>query len=357
MAAASNRIDHGRSAPSRPANPPCCSLYLGQEHAKRSARRRGRSTHPLGPWGEYHPDDPVGQDGRCMGRNLKVLHVAVGLFVAALVGSACGTQSRPLTVGVVEASAAAMDNSQTVEIESTVTQPGSTPTTTRTVYDLQHHVGEVLPTPGIDGLNGEPEVILDQSNVYLSLSGFFGGLPDVTVPVGKKWLKYTSPPNSVQANALENLFNPISPTVDMATLLNRLAPLVQSVYQQGIAMVGGVRTTRCDLTVNAKHFKSMLGADSAAPLQPSGPIQLWVDSKSRVRRLQFVFTVAHVGQMTETSDYSHFGLPVRVAIPPASEVETFRPFQKDLCSAMKTAGDSGGTQTDSGSSFTCQSKP
>ena len=67
--------------------------------------------------------------------------------------------------------------------------------------------------------------------------------------------------------------------------------------------------------------------------------------QSRVRQLQFGFAVPQVGQITETSDYTHFGIPVHVTIPPASAVETLQQFQKDLCEAVQSSGSTGGFET------------
>jgi hypothetical protein len=42
------------------------------------------------------------------------------------------------------------------------------------------------------------------------------------------------------------------------------------------------------------------------------------------------------------SDYTHFGLPVHLTIPPAREVETARQLPKDICPALRAGGEPGG---------------
>ena len=102
----------------------------------------------------------------------------------------------------------------------------------------------------------------------------------------------------------------------MATLLNRLAPLVLSVRQHGTAVVEGGQTIPYDLTVNAKHFEVQSGRCLSVN-RCSHPVRFscgWIP-RTECAKLQFAFTVSQVGPITKTSNYTHFGLPVQVAIP------------------------------------------
>jgi hypothetical protein len=91
-----------------------------------------------------------------------------------------------MTVNVVQASAAATARSQTVQIVSTFTQRGEPPSTSRLVYDYQHHRGASFP---LAGSGEQPDVIFDGSKVYLSLPETAGGLLGVKLSTGyKHWL-------------------------------------------------------------------------------------------------------------------------------------------------------------------------
>ncbi len=70
----------------------------------------------------------------------------------------------PETVNVVQASAAATARSQTVQIVSTFTQPGEPPSTTRLVYDYQHHRGESF-SSGVS--RPQPDTIFEGSQGLL----------------------------------------------------------------------------------------------------------------------------------------------------------------------------------------------
>lgn len=94
-------------------------------------------------------------------------------------------------------------------------------------------------------------------------------------------------------------------------------PLVQSIHEAGPAVIGGVETTRYEATVDVQALDKALGNDSGSDLSPAGPLQIWVDSQARVRQLQISYTVPQEGQITETEDFTDFGVPVHIAIPPA----------------------------------------
>jgi hypothetical protein len=270
-----------------------------------------------------------------MGRNRKVLTAMLGIVVTGVIGAACGGPGPAATAGVPKGAAAAPADAQTVEIVSTTTDAGAPPATQRMVYDFRHRVGEIFSTAGPAG-QADSEVIVDQSNVYTSLSDITTGLSGpVPLPAGKEWL-VQSVRHGAAAQGLVNLLDPTSPAANVAMLVRQLAPLVASVRQAGRALIAGVHTTRYDLTINAQRVKPVLGV---APLAPSGPVRVWADSEGRVRRIEFAYLVPHIGEITEMSDYTHFGLPVHVTIPPASEVETAPQLQRDMCPALRAGGE------------------
>jgi hypothetical protein len=231
------------------------------------------------------------------------LTLGVGALAAVLTAG-CGTAGHRETVNVVQASAAATARSQTVQIVSTFTQPGEPPSTTLLVYDYQHHRGASFPS-GVS--RRQPDTIFDGSKVYLSLPEAAGGLLGVKVPTGnKRWLIYDDTSKS-HRDQLDSLLDPLLPNGDVATLLDRLAAIVESVHPSGTAVVGGVTTTLYDVTLDVAHLKKP--SDPMMTLSPSGPLQLWVDSQDRVRQLRFSFSYPQTPVVTETSNYTNFGAP------------------------------------------------
>jgi hypothetical protein len=107
-------------------------------------------------------------------------------------------------------------------------------------------------------------------------------------------------------------------------------------------VIGGVETTLYDVTLSAQQLNRLSGSDPLMTLNPSGPLRLWVDSERRVRRLQFSFSYPHTPITTETSDYTNYGRPVDISIPPARDVETFQQWVKDYCAAMEAANPGSG---------------
>jgi hypothetical protein len=239
-----------------------------------------------------------------------------------------------------------MAESQTVEITSTFSQPGSPPETSRMLYDYQHHLGESFFPESPEGA-GQPDVILDGSTMYDRLPNLTSGLLGaVKAPTTKPWVVQTITAEESES-PMANLLDPLTPAGDMATLLNRLAPVVQSVHQVGTVLLGGVETTRYDVTIS----------DRALNIKPAGPLELWVDSEHRVRQLQFSFSNPQLPVVTLTAVYSNFGLPVHVTIPPASEVETFQQWFKDYCDEVNASNSSGGVVMLSGGSSTSRQCP
>jgi hypothetical protein len=265
---------------------------------------------------------------RQWGIKMHTAALTAGVLAAAVLGGACADPNHTQTVNVVQASAAAMTQSQSVEITSTLAQPGALATTERMIYDFQSRTGEIFQQTGPGGGFGPAEVILAGQDAYLSLAGLPSGL--VGKPAaGKKWLMIPSPSSQTDSGPLAGLLDPMASTGNMATLLSQLAPIVQSIQQAGTAVIDGIETTRYDVTLNAQRIASILGGGSQAGLGPAGPLQLWIDSQGRVRRLQLSFTASGIGKITETSDYTNFGVPLHITIPPASQVETMQQFAQN----------------------------
>jgi hypothetical protein len=213
------------------------------------------------------------------------------------------------------------------------------------LYDYRHRVGEEFDQPGKES-SSQPDEIFNGNTVYLNnlnrnmANGLLGG---VKVQGTKDWVEHTDSGGAAD-DALQSLLNPLLPSGNVATLLSRLAPVVQSVQPAGTAAIGGVDTTLYDVTIAGQALQKLSDGGPLTALIPSGPLHLWVDSDHRVRRLQFSFGYPKTPITTETSDYTNYGLPVNVAIPLASDVETFDLWVKEFCTAMEvhSPGSAGG---------------
>ena len=256
----------------------------------------------------------------------KLIGVACG--VAAVAG--CTGAHHSQTINVVAASAAATTDAQTVEIDTTFTQTGQTATTQRMLYDFQHQIGEVLPDHNLDG-TGTGEVIIDGTTIFMELTD----LPLMGLNLhGETWLEQQMPPLGGSLKELANLFDPMGPGGDMASVLTKLAPLVTATHKVGAAKVGGVPTIEYEITLSASAMSAVVGASAGTSVGPFDPVMMWVDDQQRVRQLRISLSVPQLGKVTETSDYSHFGLPVHVTIPPASQVLTLQQLQKDMTACV-----------------------
>lgn len=259
---------------------------------------------------------------------------------AALTAASCSSGARTSiqTSTVLTESAAATANSQTAKITTTLTGAGGPPTSEQMVYDFIHRRGEVMPWSDPDGSSGS-EVIIDGSTFFEDVATVASGA-QVDLH-GKKWLKIAAPNNA--QNPLANAFS-VSPSAGMATLITKLAPLVSAIHQDGTASIGGVTTTKYILTVSMGKWRSLVGATAADP-RPSGPLMLWTDAQDRVRQVQLSYSIPHFGKMTMKTDYTNFGIPVHVSVPPASEVMTEQQYESDICAAAASSGSATGQAT------------
>jgi hypothetical protein len=258
------------------------------------------------------------------------------------------------SINVVDASVAATQAARTVEIDETFAGPGtSARLTARILYDFQHHVGEVLSLSGPSG--PEQQSILEGSKVYLPIAAAEGGLLTPTkLPAGKKWVLVPGPSKSAEASPIADLADPTDESGGgMANLLSRLAPYVLSVDRQGTQLLDRVETTQYAVTLNNQAATSSL----RSTMGPSGPLQLWVDSQGRIRQIRSTFAIKQVGTLILTLDYTNFGIPVHVTIPPSSEVETVQQLDQQeglacspgpsgsavmqTCSSASTSGSAG----------------
>jgi hypothetical protein len=165
-------------------------------------------------------------------------------------------------------------------------------------------------------------VSVDRTRAFLD----FG--PILSLPPGKQWVEIT-----VGDAAAQQLTEGADPTSG----LDYLEGVADTVRESGREQIGGVPTTRYDLTVdlNSLVARSSEGIAAIDPLLAaryralaaavdagSGEGVAWIDDDGRVRRLRYTFEFGGVGSTT-TFELSDFGVPVAVATPSADEVVPF----------------------------------
>lgn len=270
--------------------------------------------------------EPVVVDRKAWSKYTPATLVAVGLLAIA----GCGSTGGSAPSNLVETAAAATTSNHTAEIDMTLTTAGSAPSTMRLVYDFDRKLGEPL-SPSTAT---EAQEIFDGSQVYVPLAPFaITGLlagPAPHIPAGKKWLVFSFRSSNSETAAFNRLLYPYLNNESATTLLSHLAPIVHSMQQSGTAVINGAETTLYDLTVD-DHALAALASSSTATEQVNNPVQLWVDSLGRVRQLQFTYSAAQSPAITERIDYSNFGIPVKVTVPPASQTMTVQQLLNVIC--------------------------
>jgi hypothetical protein len=189
-------------------------------------------------------------------------------------------------------------------------------------FNLKTDTGEYtlhLSIPGATGVAPQQVTaveILAGNELYLKLPTNLGG------SAAKPWTKTSL--SSFGASSAE------AKDEDPAAFLPLLAKYATNVTKIGPATVGGQATTEYSATIDPGAFP---GAPAAAKTLGSLPIKVWLDSKHRLAQLSetistpsttpaAVPTTAGPTTSTVTLGFSHYGEPVHVTVPPASEVTT-----------------------------------
>lgn len=221
----------------------------------------------------------------------------------------------------------------TAEISTTFAQTGQPSGTEIRVYDYDRHLGEILPGKDPAG-DTQSAVILDGTTDYESLDdGSYAGI-DLH---GKEWIAEPENPDTrAEANFADPFDSPLP--AGSAAALAKLAPLVTAISRVGATTIGGESVTEYRLTVSSAQMQVFMqdGVDFTDPNLHFNPVEMWIDSSDRIRRTHISFSEAGQGRGTITNDYSHYGDPVNVTIPPANKVITAAQLQKLECNAAKS---------------------
>lgn len=180
-------------------------------------------------------------------------------------------------------------------------------------FSNARHQGTFTAAFSFAGMNGKIDEVLDGTTIYMSSPLFSTGLP-----AGKKWVKLDLATFGKSQGIDYSALMSRSPTQAFQQL-----EAAGKVTKVGSATIDGVRTTH----FRVEHLdisKLPQGAKLEALAHPAyGPIDVWIDNgNGYVRRetMSFSYTVkGHKATMSMTSDFSKFGEPVRVAVPPANE--------------------------------------
>lgn len=241
---------------------------------------------------------------------------------------ASGGTSQPVSL----AAAVSRTQDQTARIAATIStqSEGMTVSYTETgLFDFARSRGTLTMQSPV----GMTEIFLP-STMYIkvpaALSG--SGSDGSGLPKGKTWVALPDAASGDSSNSA--LFGPFDGGGDPAGLLESLTAASTSVNKLGPSVIRGVPVTGFALKIDpAKPGAKIPAADRAAVeafIKSFGaaqiPVDVWVDSQNLVRREKLSLPIstesgAPTGtNITMTTDFYDFGVPVRVSAPPASQV-------------------------------------
>jgi hypothetical protein len=250
--------------------------------------------------------------------------VLMTLAGVAVLAAGCGTQvaGGPSQAGPLSA-AVTRTGAQTSRVAATITmqmQSMSFSYTATGVFDFARSRGLLsMPQPmGLTELFIPPDVYVK----------FSAGGP--ALPRGKTWFVISDGGIGAASSAL----GPFGGNANPADLLKSLTGISGSEKKAGTATIRGVTVTEYQVNIDpAKAAARLPGSQRASFRQfaaalGSGaiPVDVWVDNQNLVRRVQVsVHLLAGSGapagaRLTESTDFYDFGVPVRVAAPPALQV-------------------------------------
>jgi hypothetical protein len=294
--------------------------------------------------------------------------VAVGA-AAFSGGSTAGGSGSPeadgsaATHGSLAASATDSAAASSVAFSVSATETTSSSTTSlldgHGSVDLAKGVGRVTASvPGLSslaggGTQGSVDVISDGTNVYLKVPGV------ASLTGGKPWVETSlSGLASLTGSSVSSLS--LSTLADPSQALNMLGSLGSPVTKVGTVPLNGEQTTEYQTTITVADIVPRLSHGSAASSAaakaiqqlgvPSVPVTAWVGGDGLLRQLSVTVDLSHAslgglvgglapdpsGSSTEgakvnlTVGLSHYGEPVSVSVPSASDVTDLNSIASSL---------------------------
>jgi len=246
------------------------------------------------------------------------IRISAALTAAILAAGCASTSGRtgsPSPAGPTTRSDAAL---HTFEIDTTWTGEGQPTVTQRRLVDNDSQQREVLPSSQEGG--SIPDIIDDGNTSYVNLTGSTCKGVDVT---GVTWERVAKPPLSAAGARMTDPFDYPLTMVSPAEALAELSPIVTAIRPDGKMAIDGVSTSKFLLTVSSGAMEILMdGGQMAGPTDPAVhfAVAMWVDADNRLRQSQVTVMAPGQSNGTVTNRYNHFGMPVNITIPPASEV-------------------------------------
>ena len=203
----------------------------------------------------------------------------------------------------------------------------------RRAATMTFDVGDLLQASGLPAAAGERWTILTNGLlVYMRAPALARQLPG-----GKEWLKLDVEQLAKSRNVDLGQLRQLTQN-DPTQMLDYLKAVSGKIEEVGSEDVRGVATT---------HYRAKVDLDKVADQAPANareafrssirslerglgghevPIDVWVDSDNRVRRLAEHLTVALGGDVDFTVDFFDFGTPVSVTTPPAADTTDLGPL-------------------------------
>jgi hypothetical protein len=311
-----------------------------------------------------------------------VASVAVG--AAAFAGGSGGSTRASAAPGAAKGSlaASASNSANAGTVAFTVSASETSPATTTQIVsgagsvDLAKGVGQITATvPALSSILGGDSsvtVVSDGKDLYLDV-------PAISSLVGgKTWLKASPSSASSLIGGSSAGSLSLSTLTDPGQVLALLGSLGSPVTNLGTVQLGGTSTTEYRTAVSLSGLASQLGAGSTSSsagalskaLQQLGvatvPVTVWVGQDGLVRQVALAVDLSHAtlggllggstaapvagSSLDLTVGFSHYGQPVSVNVPPASQVtdlsSIISSLQGTIGSLKGTVGKVGSTVSD-----------
>ena len=312
-------------------------------------------------------------------RRMGVAVVAASLVAAVAVGAAAfaggsgsaasGTETPGAARGSLAASASdsAAASSVAFTVSATETAPGTTSTLVSGSgsLDLAKGIGQMTATvPAVSSILGSGgdsslTVISDGTSLYVNAPAL-SALTD-----GKSWLKTSAASASSIIGGSSASSLSLSTLTDPSQALALLGSLGGPVTNLGTVQLNGASATEYRTTLSVSGIAAHLGTGSASAsadaltkaLQklgvPTVPVTVWVGQDGMVRQVSMAVDLSHatvgglLGGSTSTSagsslaitvGFTHYGQPVSISVPPASEVTDLNGIIGSLKGTMGKVG-------------------
>jgi hypothetical protein len=276
-------------------------------------------------------------------RRVRSKLVAIGAAVMAVVGAAfvlLGSGSTKLTDPIAQAATLSSNTAgYRMHMSLDMSSPGI-PSATGVgdgSVDLRDHLatasvtlnfGSNAATQALGGGRMRIDEILDGSTIFMKL-------PAAAMPVlgaaGKPWVKFDL--TTLGHGPASSSLGSGSAMSDPSEVLRALRSASSSVVTEGRQRVDGIQTTLYHAELNLDQIAKVLPSADRAVAQgelqralgaPTLPIDVWIDSRHLVRRMQMTLDATLPGgqllHFGMTADLSDYGAQPRPALPPAAEV-------------------------------------